>query len=140
MCIRDSLSGEKQLSRAAAKIMELGPSVVIIKRGEYGAALFTRKGAFLAPAFLVDQVIDPTGAGDSFAGAFMGYLAEAQASREMAHSQSDQWENLLRRAVLAGCVMASFTVEDFSLHRLMRLTTPELVARQGALMKMITVS
>lgn len=133
------LSGEKQLTRAASKIMELGPSVIIIKRGEYGAVLFTRTGAFMAPAFLVDRVVDPTGAGDSFAGAFMGYLAEAQASREMATQSPEKWENLLRRAVLAGCVMASFTVEDFSLHRLMRLTTPELVARQNALMKMIQV-
>lgn len=134
------LSGEKNLSKAANKIRELGPSVVIIKRGEYGAALFTRSGAFLAPAFLVDKVIDPTGAGDSFAGAFMGYLAEAQAHRDMATQDPQQWENILRRAVLAGCVMASFTVEDFSLHRLMRLNSHELVERQNALMKMITVS
>ncbi|MBU6376051.1 MAG: hypothetical protein KGQ59_08655, partial [Bdellovibrionales bacterium] len=129
------LSGERQLARAAAKIHELGPSVVIIKRGEYGAALFTKNSTFLAPAFLVDKVVDPTGAGDSFAGAFMGYLAEAQASRDLAQTNPSQWENLLRRAVLAGCVMASFTVEDFSLHRLMRLSTSELVERQKTLMK-----
>ncbi len=133
------LSGEKQLARAAEKIHAMGPSVIIIKRGEYGAALFTRNNTFLAPAFLVDKVVDPTGAGDSFAGAFMGYLAEAHASREMAQNDPDQFENLLRRAVLAGCVMASFTVEDFSLHRLMRLSTPELVSRQTALMKMIRI-
>ncbi len=133
------LSGERQLARAAEKIFAMGPSVVIIKRGEYGAALFTRHGAFLAPAFLVDRVVDPTGAGDSFAGAFMGYLAEAQASRDLSTQNPEQWNTLLRRAVLAGCVMASFTVEDFSLHRLMRLTNAELVDRQGALMKMIQV-
>jgi len=133
------LSGERQLMRAAQKIQAMGPSVIIIKRGEYGAALFTRNGAFLAPAFLVDRVVDPTGAGDSFAGAFMGFLAEAGASREMAAQDPARFENLLRRAVLAGCVMASFTVEDFSLHRLMRLTSDELVRRQGELLKMIQV-
>ncbi|MFN7685307.1 MAG: PfkB family carbohydrate kinase [Oligoflexia bacterium] len=134
------LSGEKNLSRAASKIRELGPSVVIIKRGEYGAALFTRDSAFLAPAYLVDKVVDPTGAGDSFAGAFMGYLAEAQAHRDLMRQDPAKWENLLRRAVLAGCVMASFTVEDFSLHRLMRLNSHELVDRQNSLMKMISIS
>jgi sugar/nucleoside kinase (ribokinase family) len=117
----------------------MGPSTIIIKRGEYGAVLFTPNGAFLAPAFLVDNVVDPTGAGDSFAGAFMGFLAEAGAHRDMANNQPEQWERLLRRAVLAGCVMASFTVEDFSLHRLMRLEKGELVERQHALMKMISI-
>jgi sugar/nucleoside kinase (ribokinase family) len=130
------LSGERHLARAAKKIHAMGPSVVIIKRGEYGAMLFTKQATFMAPAFLVDQVIDPTGAGDSFAGAFMGFLAEAQASRELAVQNPSQWENLLRRAVLAGCVMASFTVEDFSMHRLMRLTATELLERQHALLKM----
>lgn len=134
------LSGQRNIARAAAFIRDLGPSVVIIKRGEYGATLFTPNGTFLAPAYPVDSVVDPTGAGDSFAGAFMGYLAEAGAHRDQMKDDPAQWENLLRRAVLAGCVMASFTVEDFSLHRLMRLKTDELVTRQHSLLKMITVA
>lgn len=133
------LSGEKNIPKAVEAIRKLGPSVVIVKRGEYGAMLFTPNGIFLAPAFPVDGVIDPTGAGDSFAGAFMGFLAEAGADREMMKSNPEKWDSLLRRAVLAGCVMASFTVEDFSMHRLMRLDVKELVARQNSLVKMITV-
>jgi len=133
------LSGQRNILTAAKYIQSLGPSVVIIKRGEYGAMLFTDHGIFLAPAYPVDRVVDPTGAGDSFAGAFMGYLAEAGAHRDMATKSPEKWNTLLRRAVLAGCAMASFTVEDFSLHRLMRLETAELVNRQKSLMKMITV-
>ncbi len=133
------LSGQKNLIRAAQIIRDMGPSVLIIKRGEYGATLFTSTGTFLAPAFPVQEVIDPTGAGDSFAGAFMGYLAEAGAHRDLAKTDPKKWDTLLRRAVLAGCVMASFTVEDFSLHRLTRLESDELVARQKALMNMISV-
>jgi sugar/nucleoside kinase (ribokinase family) len=133
------LSGQRNLLRAAEIIRTMGPKVLIIKRGEYGAMLFTAQGIFMAPAFPVDSVVDPTGAGDSFAGAFMGYLAEAKAHRDLATQDPQQWESLLRRAVLAGCVMASFTVEDFSIKRLMRLEAQELVARQHALMKMVTI-
>ncbi len=133
------LSGEKNLNLAVAKIREMGPSVIIVKRGEYGAMLFTPKSIFLAPAYPVDKVIDPTGAGDSFAGAFVGFLAEQGASREMATQDPAGWDRLLRRAVLAGCTMASFTVQDFSLHRLMRLEAKELVDRQNALMQMISI-
>lgn len=134
------LSGERNLTLAAKAIHKMGPSVVIIKRGEYGAILFTPGGVFLAPAFLVEKVTDPTGAGDSFAGAFMGYLAENGGNREMAKTHPGQWETLLRRAVVAGCVMASFTVEDFSFDRLKRLETRELVARQNDLIKMLTIA
>lgn len=134
------LSGQKNLMLAARMIQAMGPHSVIIKRGEYGAACFSGKSVFLAPAFPVDSVIDPTGAGDSFAGAMMGYLAEAGVTRELATQDPARWETLLRRAVLAGCVMASFTVEDFSFRRLMRLDTDELVSRQKALMKMISLS
>jgi sugar/nucleoside kinase (ribokinase family) len=133
------LSGEKNILKAARKIQEMGPSVLIIKRGEYGAMLFTATGVFLAPAFPVMNVVDPTGAGDSFAGAFMGYLAEAQAHRDMARANPEKWEQLLRRAVLAGCVMASFTVEDFSFYRLMKLKNTELVDRQSEMIKMISL-
>lgn len=133
------LSGEKNLGRAVARIREMGPSVIIVKRGEYGAMLFTPRSTFLASAYPVDQVVDPTGAGDSFAGAFMGYLAEQGADRAMAARDPAGFDRILRRAVLAGCTMASFTVEDFSLRRLMRLETRELLARQNALLSMVSV-
>lgn len=133
------LSGQRNIVKAAQAIRELGPSVVIIKRGEYGAMLFTPDGSFIAPAFPVPLVVDPTGAGDSFAGAFMGYLAENGVDRTMAKSDPVKFSQILRRAVVAGCVMASFTVEDFSLHRLMTLSKDELVSRQHSLLKMITL-
>ena len=134
------LTGQKNILKAAEMIRAMGPSVVIIKRGEYGAMLFTEAGVFLAPAFPTQTVKDPTGAGDSFAGAFMGFLAEAGAHRDLAKQDPAQWETLLRRAVLAGCVMASFTVEDFSIHRLVALESQELVERQNRLMKMISLN
>jgi len=133
------LTGERNIPKAAALIRDMGPQVVIVKRGEYGAMLFTPHGVFIAPAFPVNKVVDPTGAGDSFAGAFMGYLAEAGADRTWAKEDAAKWDHILRRAVLAGCTMASFTVEDFSLHRLMRLENGELVERQRQMMKMITL-
>jgi sugar/nucleoside kinase (ribokinase family) len=133
------LSGQKNLIRAVETIRTMGPSVVIVKRGEYGAVLFTPSGIFLAPAYPVAEVVDPTGAGDSFAGAFMGFLAEAGAHRKMAQDDPQLWDTLLRRAVLAGCVMASFTIEDFSLNRLMHVTQDELVGRQHMLMKMLQI-
>ena len=131
------LSGESSLLKAAEIIQRMGPSVLIIKRGEYGAMLFNGSKVFLAPAFPVGQVIDPTGAGDTFAGGFMGYLAEAGADRTWIKNDPGKWDLHLRRAVLAGCVMASFTVEDFSFHRLARLHSDELVARQHSLIDMI---
>ncbi len=133
------LSGERNLAQAAQRIRAMGPAVLIVKRGEYGAAMFTTHGTFMAPAYLVDRVVDPTGAGDSFAGAFMGYLAEAGAHRNMAKETPEIWETLLRKAVVAGCVMASFTVEDFSIHRLMRLERDELIERHHRMIKMITI-
>jgi sugar/nucleoside kinase (ribokinase family) len=133
------LSGERNIHSAVAAIKKMGPSVIIVKRGEYGAMLFSEKGLFLAPAFPVSQVKDPTGAGDSFAGAFMGSLAKAGADREMAKSDPEQWNSLLRRAVLAGCVMASFTVEDFSFQRLAKLEAQELEKREKSLLEMIRV-
>jgi sugar/nucleoside kinase (ribokinase family) len=134
------LSGEKNILRAAEKIQRMGPSVVIIKRGEYGAILFTSTGVFLTPAFPVDAVVDPTGAGDSFAGAFMGFLAQSKVDRSLAQSNPQKWNELLRKAVLAGCVMASFTVEDFSCHRLMKLEPAEFFKRQNDFLKMTTIT
>jgi sugar/nucleoside kinase (ribokinase family) len=133
------LSGTRNIMRAAEIVRGMGPSVVIIKRGEYGAMLFTDAGVFLAPAYPTQTVKDPTGAGDSFAGAFMGYLSEVGAHRDWAKSDPSKWEGALRRAVLAGCTMASFTVEDFSVRRLMGLDAKELVSRQHQLLKMIQI-
>jgi sugar/nucleoside kinase (ribokinase family) len=133
------LSGEKNTLKAAKKIQKLGPSALIIKKGEHGAMLFTDDRLFIAPAYPTAAVVDPTGAGDTFAGGFMGYLAEAQVHRELATQDPIQWNRLLRRAILAGCAMASFTIEDFSFHRLMKLTPAELVKRQNELIEMIQI-
>ena len=133
------LSGKKNVTQAADKIRKMGPSVLVIKRGEYGANLYTDAGVFFAPAYPVRNVVDPTGAGDSFAGAFMGFLAKEGISKEMQKRAPKKWESLLKQAVVTGCVMASFTVEDFSFHRLMRLKKPELIQRQKLLLKMISL-
>jgi sugar/nucleoside kinase (ribokinase family) len=110
------LAQEPNLIRAARKILTLGPSMLVVKRGEYGAAFFTRDTYFATPAFPLDSVFDPTGAGDSFAGGFMGYLA-----------QSDKIdETTLRRAVIYGSVMASYNVEEFSCDRLLKLQPSEI--------------
>lgn len=143
LCINEKeaflLSDEKSLEKAAKKIQQMGPKNIIIKRGEYGSALFTPSGAFLAPAYLVDEVIDPTGAGDSFAGAVVGYLAENGAKRGMMDSDPGAWDQLLRRAVIYGTVMASFTIQDFSIGRLKSLKREEVMHRKERLMKMIAV-
>jgi sugar/nucleoside kinase (ribokinase family) len=113
------ISGVSNLKKAAEVIRKLGPRTLVIKRGEHGAMLFSEGGIFSAPAFPLDQVHDPTGAGDSFAGGFMGHLARAG---ELSDAQ-------LRRAVIYGSVMASFAVEEFGLGRLLRLTPQEIEAR-----------
>ncbi len=115
------LSGESNLRRAAEKILDLGPSTLIIKRGEYGAVLFRRDGCFIAPGFLLESVFDPTGAGDSFAGGFMGYLAGCGAN------PGDH--AALRQAVIYGSVLGSFCCEEFGVGRLARLTRQEIDAR-----------
>lgn len=113
------LSGSGNLKAAAAAIRKLGPKTVVVKRGEYGAVLFCEKSIFFAPAFPLEQVYDPTGAGDTFAGGFMGYLARA----------GDTSERHLRRALIYGSVMASFAVEEFGLNRLLRVRPEEIEAR-----------
>jgi len=113
------IAGEANLIRAARKILKLGPQMLVVKRGEYGAAFFTQDSFFAIPAFPLETVFDPTGAGDSFAGGFMGYLAQADKIDDAT----------LRRAVIYGSVMASFNVEEFSCDRLRRLTTDEIRTR-----------
>lgn len=113
------LTGESNLVRAADAIRALGPTTVIVKRGEHGALLFDEEGVFAAPAFPLREVQDPTGAGDSFAGGFMGALAQGGSLSADA----------MRRAVIYGSVLASFCVERFSLDRFRTLTREEIEAR-----------
>ena len=114
------LTEQPNLVRAAREIMDMGPSVVVAKQGEYGAALFTEEGFFALPAFPLDTVADPTGAGDSFAGGFLGYLAA-----------QDDWQDdaALRRAMTYGSVLASFNVQEFGTERVARLTRDEIDER-----------
>jgi sugar/nucleoside kinase (ribokinase family) len=119
------LSRERNLRRAAASIMEMGPHTLIIKRGEYGALLFRRECHFMAPGYLLDYVFDPTGAGDSFAGGFIGYLA----GRGIDPSSGDIDFAELCRAVIYGSVMGSFCCEKFGVDRFRTLTRDEIEAR-----------
>jgi sugar/nucleoside kinase (ribokinase family) len=113
------LAREPNLVKAARTITSLGPPTVVIKRGEYGSLLLSDGQFSFAPAYPLESVFDPTGAGDTFAGGFMGYLAQRDATDL----------GSLRRAMVRGATMASFTVEDFSLRRLKRLKTHEIEAR-----------
>lgn len=113
------LAKESNLVKAAKKIFSYGPSALVIKRGEYGALFFTKKHIFSAPALPLENVFDPTGAGDTFAGGFMGYLGQCGKLNDCN----------LRRAMIFGSVMASFNVEDFSLNRLKNLKKPEIRKR-----------
>jgi sugar/nucleoside kinase (ribokinase family) len=116
------LTEEPNLVRAARKVMEMGPRVVVAKQGEYGAALFTQTGFFALPAYPLETVVDPTGAGDSFAGGFLGYLASH--GNEAAND-----EGVLRRAMTYGSTLASFNVEEFGTERVSRLTREEIDQR-----------
>jgi len=119
------LSGENNLRKAAAKIMDMGPHTLVIKRGEYGAILFRRDFHFMAPGYLLDYVFDPTGAGDCFAGGFIGYLAGQGATLE----DNGIDEQMLRRAVIYGSVMGSFCCEKFGIERFRTLTRAEVDER-----------
>jgi len=119
------LSGEHNLRRAAARIMEMGPHTLVIKRGEYGAILFHPSGHFIAPGYLLEDVFDPTGAGDCFAGGFIGYLA----GRGVVPSGGAIDLSELRRAVIYGSVMGSFCCEKFGVDRFRSLTRQEIDAR-----------
>jgi sugar/nucleoside kinase (ribokinase family) len=120
------LAGETSLPRAARKVLAMGPQALVIKHGEYGATIFFREGAFgigthpfRAPALPIDEVKDPTGAGDSFAGGFMGYIA----------SQEELNREVLKRALFYGGVMGSFAVETFGTERLQSLSKNEIEGR-----------
>jgi sugar/nucleoside kinase (ribokinase family) len=118
---------EPNLIKAAREILKLGPRTVVVKRGEYGAVMVSNGQFFFVPAYPLESVFDPTGAGDAFAGGFMGYIA-AQGVVDQA---------TVRRAIVYGSVMASFTVEDFSLNRLARLTTAEVERRYAGFQELV---
>ena len=113
------LSGVYSLVKAAKVIRSMGPQIVIIKKGEHGALLFHEENMFFAPALPLEDVFDPTGAGDTFAGGFMGYIAA---------TDDFSFENM-KRAIIAGSALASFCVEKFGTQRLLELTKVELNAR-----------
>lgn len=113
------LADEPNLRKAAQKILAMGPKSLVVKRGEYGVIMFSGHSIFAAPAYPLEEVFDPTGAGDTFAGGFIGYLAS---TRNLSEAN-------IRQAVVFGSVMASFTVESFSLDRLKQLQYGEIEAR-----------
>lgn len=113
------LSGEPNLVKAARVIRELGPQRVVIKRGEYGVLMTHGDGFFAVPGLPLEEVLDPTGAGDTFAGGFVGYIA----------ASSQVTDTVVTQAIIAGSTMASFAVEDFGVDRLLRLRDPEVRTR-----------
>jgi sugar/nucleoside kinase (ribokinase family) len=118
------LTGEPNLARGARAAMEMGPGVIVAKRGEYGAALFSGDEFFAIPGFLLEDVVDPTGAGDSFAGGFLGYLDSRRAAGESMLDPA-----VLRQAMAYGSALASFNVEDFGTERIQRLSKEEIEER-----------
>jgi sugar/nucleoside kinase (ribokinase family) len=121
------LSEQYNLVKAARWIMKKGPKLVIIKKGEHGAFMFSGDTVFFAPAYPLEEVFDPTGAGDSFAGGFMGYLARA----------GEVTDSTLRRAVVFGSAMGSFAVEKFSIQRLLEIDSKQVAARVADFRKLV---
>ena len=121
------LTRKPNLVQAARELRALGPRVVVAKQGEYGAALLTDDGFFALPAFPLETVLDPTGAGDSFAGGFVGYIA--------AHGGEELEHETLRRAMAYGTAIASYNVEEFGTERVRRLTREEIVERVAELQR-----
>ncbi len=119
------LGKDSSIPTSAQKVLAMGPKALVVKRGEHGASLYHRDGTFHLPAVAVETVVDPTGAGDTFASGFMGYLAGRV-------SDKPGFEDL-KQALAVGTAMASFTVEDFSLHRLVDLTLQEVYERYRSL-------
>lgn len=126
------LTEEPNLVRAARKVMSWGPRLVVAKQGEYGSALFHEDEFFALPAFPLEDVVDPTGAGDSFAGGFVGYLA--------AHPDAELDSDLLRRAMAYGTALASYNVSEFGTERVARLTAEEVRERVAELQRITTFS
>lgn len=126
------LTEKPNLVQAARQVIEWGPSTIVAKQGEYGAALIHEDSFFSLPAYPLETVLDPTGAGDSFAGGFVGYIA--------AHPEEEISSELLRRAMAYGTAMASFNVEDFGTERIQRLTTDEITNRVSELQQITQFS
>jgi len=124
------LSGERNVVRAARRILQMGPKTLLVKRGEYGVIQFSAQSIFAVPAFPLEEVFDPTGAGDTFAGGFMGELARS----------GDHSEGGLRRAIVCGSVMASFVVEDFSYRRLLTLSSETIERRYRQFVSLTDIS
>lgn len=123
------LTGEHSLVKAAHKVLEMGPKVLVIKKGEHGALLFNKDEVFFAPALPLEDVVDPTGAGDTFAGGFIGHLA----------ATGDTSFQNMKRAVIVGSAMASFTCEKFGTARLEALTRGEIDARIAEFVRLVQV-
>ncbi|NVK05889.1 MAG: bifunctional hydroxymethylpyrimidine kinase/phosphomethylpyrimidine kinase [Flavobacteriia bacterium] len=123
------LSGEYSLVKAAKKILGMGPKNLIIKKGEHGALLFNHEEVFFAPALPLEEVFDPTGAGDTFAGGFIGYLAKTK----------DISFNNMKRAIIHGSAMASFCVEKFGTERLKNVSDDEIESRLNAFIDLVQV-
>ena len=123
------LSGDNNLYSAVEKIQAMGPSIIVVKQGGHGAALFHPEGRFFIPAYPLTEVIDPTGAGDSFASGMMGYIAK-----------NDQMDfQTFKKALLYGTVMASFACEGFSFDRVACLTETEIETRYAELKRLISI-
>ncbi len=122
------LSGETNVVRAGHRVLEMGPQFVVIKKGEHGAMFFSKHETYVLPAYPTADVVDPTGAGDSFAGGMMGYLAE----------QGNFEPKTLKEAMAYGILVASFTVEDFSLDRLRKIERADLEERMEEYRRMLT--
>jgi len=122
------LTGEPNLTRAARQIRDLGPSIIVVKQGSYGACVFGDDGFFFVPGYPLETVVDPTGAGDAFAGGFFGYLDH--------HAESLDNDQVIRCAAVYGSVLASFAIQEFGSERLQRLTQAEIEARFGEFKRM----
>lgn len=120
------LAKEPRITHAARTVLELGPKVLIVKRGEYGALMFSKEGIFWAPSYPLEEVIDPTGAGDSFAGGFMGFIAGQGVADHVGY----------KTAVVFGSVIASFTVENFSVKKLAQLRRSDVDKRFSAFLQL----
>jgi sugar/nucleoside kinase (ribokinase family) len=120
------LAKEPRITHAARTVLEIGPKVLIVKRGEYGALMFSKEGIFWAPSYPLEEVIDPTGAGDSFAGGFMGFIAGQDVADHVGY----------KTAVVFGSVIASFTVENFSVKKLAQLRRSDVDKRFSAFLQL----
>jgi sugar/nucleoside kinase (ribokinase family) len=133
LCLNDEearqLTNEYSLKKAAKKILTMGPKTVIIKKGEHGALLFNENEAFFAPALPLEEVFDPTGAGDTFAGGFIGYLA----------SKNETSFDAMKNAIIYGSAMASFCVEKFGVERIIGLENAELEDRIPQFINLVQV-